>query len=259
MVELAKAGSVHLHSGARSVGTKTEKFGLINHDLEMVHTSSQPTLASSISAPALSFRCSIASTNLGRQLIMSCSDLSRTMTSDPSMRPAPPPSPLSCARRLRQQRSASSHVDTLGDRNERRKSHAALRYALSNDGEVEAAIDARLRERGFAANPHTWSDNTPPSLIEQRREREKMKLRQRARANLSKRISGHRERGEPLPSDIPYEDRLEQVILRKMDVETQTMLQKVTRSRNSYQEVTAIPGAAEEFCKSVVMRNYVLC
>mmetsp|Transcript_58298 Transcript_58298/g.104374 ORF Transcript_58298/g.104374 Transcript_58298/m.104374 type:complete len:274 (-) Transcript_58298:81-902(-) len=273
MVEPARVGSFHPHSSAR-------RIGLVNHSSEMAHASSEPTLASSSSAPALSLRCSIATTNLGRRLMMGDTELSRrtmtgTMSSDPSMRPPPPPSPLSCARRLREQRTSSSALDqsmtqTLGSsrpkngtafaaRKERRGSQVVPGFTLRSDDEVEAAIEARLRERGAASNPHTWSDYTPPSVIESRREQERMRQEQRARADLSKRISEQRERGEPLPSEIPWDDRQEEVMLRKMDAEMQTMLRKVTRSRNSYQEITSIPGAAEAFCKSSVRRNYVLC
>lgn len=142
---------------------------------------------------------------------------------------------------------------------ERSQSLAAPRFALSSDDEAEAAIEARLLERGDAANPFTWISDTPPSLIEQRRNDEKMKHMHVRAANINRRVWEARQRGEPLPSDIPYDDRQEQVLLRKMDVETKRMVQKVKSSRNSYKEVTSVPGAVEALCKSAVMRNYVFC
>lgn len=280
MVEPVRESLLGLHGGGSPAGCKSS--GLIHPGSEMTTGSTQRTLESSRSTPLLALGGGKrATTNLGRRLMMDGSEPLNAVTSESSERPL---SPLSCALRLRQQRSSSSALgqsmtQTLGDRNLRSgvafgtrapeheksmkkfgESHLNLGFTLGNDCEAKAAIEERVLQKGDAANPFWGVSETPASVIKGRREQKKLQQMHRAaRINSTKRISKARERGEPLPSEIPYDERQEKAVLRRMNMEFETMLQKVTRSRNSYHEVTSVPGGAEALCKSVVMEDYVFC
>jgi hypothetical protein len=217
---------------------------------------------------------------LSRSLLMAGSELSLGAPPSAATPSKEQLSPLACAARLRQQLSSSS---SLGNKAEMRsiggsrdKAGAALRalerenrlkecsehlaaqprFALRSDEEAEAAIEARLREKGDAWNPFArfGSSGAPAMSIEQVREKERLKEMRR----VARSVREARQRGELLPSEIPYDDRRDQVIMRRINREMETMVHKVSKARNSYQDVTRIPGGAEKLCKSVVMKDYFL-
>lgn len=230
---------------------------------------SQPKLSTSRSTPALGGQR--ATTNLGRRLMLSQTELSHSMAFDESQPSTPPFSPLSCARRLREQMFGESSKQTLRDsksqgcnqqnRTTESKEHTTeFGCGLASSDDALSAIQARMRDRGENHHASIWVSTTPRSVLDQRREHEKQKrMRQAHLSKITNRMANVRERGELLPSEIPYDDRLEQVMARKVQRETESMLQKVTRARNSYHDVNSRAGAAEALCKSVVMDDYVFC
>eukprot|EP00928_Gymnodinium_smaydae_P007693 TRINITY_DN12752_c0_g3_i1.p1 TRINITY_DN12752_c0_g3~~TRINITY_DN12752_c0_g3_i1.p1 ORF type:complete len:276 (+),score=59.62 TRINITY_DN12752_c0_g3_i1:121-948(+) len=236
-------------------------------------------LAASASVPALSRTSTERSTtHLGRRLMMASSEASLPRASPGSaVASAPALSPLSCARRLRQELAAASSPAfrstkrasakaPAGDEKALQVGGSLLRskFSLCKDEDAEAAIGARLREKGDAANPlmmradSLHNDFPAASLLECGRDKDRLaRQHQAARLDFSRRLAEARDSGDPLPSEMSYSDRQELVMQRKLDGEIDTMLQKIQRARSSsYREASAKPGGAIALSKSLVLANY---
>lgn len=277
MVEAARS-----HLKAVAAARKAfETSGLNPQDSPQLHDSPLRRFTSSSSAPTLG--CSggeRATRSLGRRLMMAGPHEATPAPAGEPISAARLLSPLSCARRLREQRSSSmgpaqSGVHEIGSsflRNDaascvpKRENRMqgigdnieAPRFALCSDDEAEAAIEARLFEKGTAANPFAQMrvvDLTAKHALEQERVK---RLQRAARADNARRMMKARESGELLPSEIPYDDRQEQAMERKINREMEVMLQKIRHSKSSYKAIISKPGRAEAFCKNVVMKDYVL-
>lgn len=239
--------------------------------MPLSRTGTKPSFARSTSLPVLARAgTDRAIVNLGKRLVMASPAASAPLspvalcdTSVPSDRPL---SPLSCARKLREQRAASTaslpaNVGANSRNTGLSGEDSDWNCVLWNDSVVEAAIGARLLQKGDAANP--FARVVPPKsvvMLQQKEERTR-RLQQFARDDLARRMLEGLQSGEPMPSEVPYEDRLEQVMERKVNGEVQSMLKKISRCRNRQlrHEISSIPGGARSLSQSIVMKDYVLC